>query len=494
MEEKDDRYSNILKYTGIFGGVQGINILVGVVRTKLVTWLLGPEGYGLVALFNSTTKLVGESTNLGLAMSAVHEISDAYAKDDSQRLESAVKLIRSWSILTALFGMLVCVLASPLLNSYTFSWGDHTLHFVLLSPVIGLTAITSGEMAVLKGTRQLRHLAAISIYGMVGTLIVSVPLYWFWREAAIVPSLVAMALVQMLIVIAFSYRLFPLRFSLRWKHLSAGKAMVWLGIAFVMAGIMGSGAELVIRAYLNNVDSLDTVGLYSFGYGLTLTSGSLVFSAMETEYFPRLSAIQGIGKQLNSAVNSQIEVSMLLVTPVLVGYMVSLPILLPLLSTGKFLPALSMMQAMVVALLFRAICLPIAYLSLARGDSWSYLLLEGATDVVMVVFVILGYRHWGLTGTGMALTLAYVMELILLVSYMRWRFKYKVSKQVVSYFFMMLPLVLLAYATTYVRNPWIYWPVGIAIFIACTMLSVHILQKKTGVWDKLKAKLRKIKK
>ena len=44
MEEKDDRYSNILKYTGIFGGVQGINILVGVVRTKLVTWLLGPEG------------------------------------------------------------------------------------------------------------------------------------------------------------------------------------------------------------------------------------------------------------------------------------------------------------------------------------------------------------------------------------------------------------------------------------------------------------------
>ena len=185
---------------------------------------------------------------------------------------------------------------------------------------------------------------------------------------------------------------------------------------------------------------------------------------------------------------------MLLVTPVLVGYMVSLPILLPLLSTGKFLPALSMMQAMVVALLFRAICLPIAYLSLARGDSWSYLLLEGATDVVMVVFVILGYRHWGLTGTGMALTLAYVMELILLVSYMRWRFKYKVSKQVVSYFFMMLPLVLLAYATTYVRNPWIYWPAGIVIFIACTILSVNILQKKTGVWDKLKAKLRKIKK
>lgn len=39
-EKKDDSYSHILKYTGIFGGVQGLNILMSVVRNKLVAIIL----------------------------------------------------------------------------------------------------------------------------------------------------------------------------------------------------------------------------------------------------------------------------------------------------------------------------------------------------------------------------------------------------------------------------------------------------------------------
>ena len=46
-QEKDDSYSHILKYTSLFGGVQGLGILVGIVRNKLVALLLGPDGMGL---------------------------------------------------------------------------------------------------------------------------------------------------------------------------------------------------------------------------------------------------------------------------------------------------------------------------------------------------------------------------------------------------------------------------------------------------------------
>ena len=104
-EEKRNNYSHILKYTGLFGGVQGISILVGIIRNKIVAWLLGPEGMGLISLFNSTIKLVSDSTNLGLSMSAVREISDAYENDDEEHLQHAIKLIRSWSCLTALLGL-----------------------------------------------------------------------------------------------------------------------------------------------------------------------------------------------------------------------------------------------------------------------------------------------------------------------------------------------------------------------------------------------------
>ena len=139
--KKEDGYSHILKYTSIFGGVQGVNILVSIIRNKLVALLLGPEGMGLVSLFNSTIKLVSDSTNFGLSMSSVRNISSAFECGNEDRLISEIQLVRTWSLFTAIFGMLVCILVSPLLNSWTFNWGDHTLHFILLSPIIALASL-----------------------------------------------------------------------------------------------------------------------------------------------------------------------------------------------------------------------------------------------------------------------------------------------------------------------------------------------------------------
>ena len=52
-KETDGNYGHILKYTGVFGGVQGLNILMGLVRNKLVALLLGPEGMGLASLWTA---------------------------------------------------------------------------------------------------------------------------------------------------------------------------------------------------------------------------------------------------------------------------------------------------------------------------------------------------------------------------------------------------------------------------------------------------------
>ena len=83
-KENTGSYSHVLKYTGLFGGVQGLSILVGIVRNKLVAMILGPEGMGLISLFNSTINLLSNSTNLGISMSAVRNISEVYDSGDHQ--------------------------------------------------------------------------------------------------------------------------------------------------------------------------------------------------------------------------------------------------------------------------------------------------------------------------------------------------------------------------------------------------------------------------
>ena len=290
-EERDDSYGHVLKYTGVFGGVQGLNILINLVRNKIVALFLGPEGMGLVSLFQTTVNFISQSTNLGVSFSAVRNVSELFDAGDEARITHFVKVVRAWSLLTGLVGMLLCIVIGPMLSNFTFSWGNHTLHFVLLSPLVALLAITGGETAILKGARQLKSLAVIQVYSILSALMITIPIYYFFGQSGIVPVMVLMGLATLLLTIHRSYSLYPLRLTGAKGILGEGMGMVRLGVAYTLAGVLGSGAEFIIRTYLNNVSGLETVGLYNTGYILTMTYAGLVFSAMETDYFPRLSAV-----------------------------------------------------------------------------------------------------------------------------------------------------------------------------------------------------------
>lgn len=491
-EERTDSYSHILKYTGLFGGVQGLGILVGIIRNKLVAVILGPQGMGLVSLFNSTIKLVSDSTNFGISMSAVRRISEDFDKGDDEKVAHAVSIVRYWSLLTALLGTFLCVVLSPLLSRFTFSWNGHTLHFICLAPIVGLTAITGGELAILKGVRQLKHLAAISVYNMLAALFISVPIYYFFGQKGIVPSLVLMALAQMLLTIVCSYRLYPLHFEHGKGLFHDGISMIKLGTAFVVAGLFGSGADFLIRSYMNNVAGIETVGLYNAAFMMTMTYVGMVFSAMETDYFPRLSGVSHFGVTFTTTVNRQIEVMILLAAPLLVAFMIGLPVLLPLLYSGKFKPALDMMQIVVFAMYFRALKLPVEYIPLAKGDSKSYMLLEVVDDIAIVFLVIFFFEQFGLRGAGIGILLAAIFDFVMVFVYAKWKYKYSVSADVIRYALIQVPIGLLALFTTSIKDsPVIYWGIGIILFFISAMVSITILRSKTNLWNAIMDRIHK---
>lgn len=508
VERQKDSYDHILKYTGLFGGVQGLNILIGIVRSKCVALILGPEGMGLVSLFRTAVTLWSNTTNFGLPMSAVRSLSEAYESGDRSRLAHTILLVRFWSFLAALLGLVLCAVSAPLLSRWTFGWGNHTFHFLLLSPVIALAAVTGGEAAVLKGVRQLRRLAVISLYGMIGSLVCSIPLYYVWGQAAIVPSLLVVGLMECLLTIGHSYRLYPLRFREAGGNMPGedhglgsgciqttvcslwheGGAMLRLGTAFVLAGVLASGADLVIRSYLNHTAGLSVVGLYNAGYVMAVTYSGLVFSAMETDYFPRLSGIVGLGPQLNLTVNRQIEVSLLIVSPMLVLFVLVLPVLLPLFFSERFLPVIGMMRLATVAMYFRAVSMPIEYIALSRGDSPVYLIQEGFYAVCVVVAVILGYRIGGLTGTGWGLLAVSVLNAIFIVSYAHGRYHYRLSSDVLSCLFRQMPLGVAAALVLLCSSSFWAILVGIMLFVVSFALSLYQLRSKTALWDRLMEK------
>ena len=394
-------------------------------------------------------------------------------------------------MLTALLGMLVCVAIGPFLSNTTFAWGKHSHHFMLLAPAVGMIVITGGETAILKGMRTLGALAWIQVMAVVAALVISVPVYYFFGEAGIVPVIVLMALVTMLLTVRHSYRLMPLSLTGAKGILGEGMDMVKLGVAFTLAAVIGSASEMLIRAYLNVTGNPDMLGLYNAGYMLTITYAGMVFSAMETDYYPRLSAVQHDIRATNDTVNRQMEVSLLLLSPMLAALIVVLPVLIPLMFSDAFLPVVSMAQAAVLAMYFKVMTLPVAYITLARGYSLSYLFLETCYFVVFVLLFVVCYDRWGLLGTGIALTLAYLFEYVLVNGYAYKKYGYRFSATVSRYAMVQTGIGLLVYLVTLSADGILYWGAGSLLVLLSAALSVHVLRQKTHLWEALTRRFHK---
>lgn len=478
MKNNNGSYSHILKYTSLFGGVQMLNILIGLIRNKLVAVLLGPLGMGIVALYTSTINFIVNTSNLGIHASAVKELSQAFETGDTGLLNHKIHVLRHWTCITSLLGMMAFACLSPLLSRWTFATYDYTIQFICLAPVVALTIIALGETAILKATRLLRQLAIVSVCGAVGVLAVSVPIYWIYGCDGIVASLVLMAVVQALTVTAYSLRRYPLSFAISRACVHEGRAFLGLGIAFVVSGIMGSGVEMAIRAYLSNAADIATVGLYNAVYAMVFTYAGIVFTAMDTDYFPRLSGISCNGNELNDAVNRQIGATMAIVSPLAVLFILCMPVLLPLLYSGKFATALPMLQVAALSMYCRGVYLPIEYVALSRGDSKTFIVVEVFSGVLLVSFVVLGFKMLGLKGMGIGITAAYFVEMFFAWAVCRMRYGYRMSGTIIKTTIPHMVCGLCMYAITNVGNTTWYCLLGLGVFIADAFLSVYSIRKK----------------
>lgn len=490
QETNSTTYDHVLKYTGLFGGVQGVNLLAALVRNKLVSLIIGPAGLGLVSLYNTAVSLLGNATNLGLPFSSVRHVSELYEQGDADALSRFVRVVRSWTLLTALLGVVACCLLSPLLSLSYFKTADRWTDFLWLSPVVGLTALSGGELALLKGARRLREVAVQSLLNSLCAILLTVPLYYWWGSRAILASLLLVSLSTWGTAWWFSRKTFPfaapdgVRFSL-----SGGGQMVRLGVAFILAGILGSGVEFVIRAYMMQTGTEAVVGLYNAGYVLTVTYASMVFTAMETDFFPRLSAVNHDVRLSNETVNRQVEVSVLLISPLLVAFLVGLPVILPLLYSSKFLPVTEMARCAVFSMYLRAVALPVSYLSLAKARSGVYLFTEAVYDLAAVLLIVTGFTLDGLRGTGIALSLAALFDLLLVWLTARRLYGFRLGSRAVHLLGVQFPFGVAAFAVSCLFTGWAYWLTGGLLAFVSAALSWRVLRRETTFVEKIKRKL-----
>jgi O-antigen/teichoic acid export membrane protein len=415
----DSAYKRLLKVTTLFGSVQGLNILMNLIRAKLAAMLLGPAGIGLNSIYNETREFIHSTTNLGMDQSGTREIAKSTGAPD---LADSVTLTRSWIMLLAVFGMLVTAIFAYPLSWMLFSDGDHTWQIVALSPAVAFSTLTCGELTVLRGLQQMKTIAGVSVLHVVLGVLTTIPLYYIWGMDGIIGALVLMTLSLAVVTMIYSYRIHPPKFCFVKAFLAKGRQMLVLGMSFVIAGFIANLGKLAVKAYINVNGSLDDVGLYSAGLTLTLMISNVVFASLENEFYPRLSSIFTDKTQRYLAIVRQMKVGLAIITPITIVAIVLMPWIVPILLSDEFSTIVPMAQIASVGLIFRALYLPAALVPMAAGESKIYLLLQAVSYVSFVPAIILGYHFGGITGTGIGLLVNHIMDVVVNMAVLKWRY------------------------------------------------------------------------
>lgn len=405
----------IVKAMGVFGSIQVFNILCSVVRTKLVALWIGPLGMGLFAIFNSAIDMIVNIANFGMRTSATRSIS--MASDNPDKLNRISVAARRWAMWLGALGAIAMIIASPWLSEMSFGDRSHVWGYVILAIAVFANSLTLGEQAVMQGTSMLKKLAQASFYGALVGLILSIPLYYFLGEQSIVPSILCYSLS----VLIFSYFIRKKGIGLQGctltikDTLAIGKDFLKLGIFITLTDVVSQTSNYIFISYLNNVANTETVGYYQAGYTLIARYTGLILSALCVEYFPRLSKVAHSNMKLNIFVSQEINIALMVLTPVIVAFILFARLIITILYTDEFFIIQNFITIGIVGMVFRVFSWCMSFVVLAKGRGKMFFIIE-----VMDIFVFLGayitaYHFYGLDGFGGAFILWYFISTLIVM-------------------------------------------------------------------------------
>ncbi len=490
QSEETLSYQNIFKATTLFGGVQVYQIFISIIRSKFVAVLLGTAGMGIQGMFQSSISLVQSFTSLGLSSSAVRDVSEANGSGDMERIGRTVRTVKRLTLITGLLGMIAVILFSPLLSKTSFGSYDYILPLVLLSCIPLIDQLGAGNAVILQGMRRLKDLAKASAIGVTLGLIISVPIYYFWGIKGIVPTLILSSLAGFCINAFFANKVtlpYP-EMSNRetWAH---GKTMLRMGLAMSVTGIVSTVVSYAIRSYIMRQGGASSVGLYQAGFTIIGTYVGMVFTAIGTDFYPRLASVNTDDAACRSVISQQGEVATQILGPILCVCTLSMPLILRILYSDQFLDACPFVLWCCPGMMLRLASWLVAFQFVAKAESTLYIITESLYGLFNLLVSLLGFKYGGMVGLGLAFTVSYVFYFLLVYVVAKRKYRFCFSSAFIKPFLLQSVLVLIAMLVVFIIPSSLkYWISGLVTLVSIAY-SYAMLERKIGLMGLLRARL-----
>lgn len=481
MSDSQNAYRQVFKATSLFSGVQFVKIIAAILRSKFAAIFIGPVGIGILGVLNSTLNLISGITKLGLDTSSIKEIALANKEENKNKVSKLIYILRRLLWVTGVFGTIITIVCSPILSEIAFESKEFTFSFIWISIAVLLRQLTIGDIAVLQGLRILRKLAKVNLVSSLFSVLIAIPLYYFFGIDGIVPTIILTALFAYLIARYYTYSIKTENTHLPLKEvLSNGKPMIKLGITLSVGSMITLIVAYIMQVYITNYGGLTEVGYYNAAIVIINSYVGLIFKAMSKDYFPRLSENINSDRAIRKNVTQQAMVAVLLITPIIVIFLALEPYIIQILYTKEFLPIHAFLSLAILGTLFKAVSWSMGYVIIAKGDSNVFIKTAIGFNLLLLAMNIYGYSSSGLFGLGLSFLIYYFIHLVVVSLIMKFRYKFNFDREFIWIFLACILFSIVAFVSTKIPSEFIKYITLVFLIISSSIFTIYNLDKKIG--------------
>ena len=467
-------YRQILRSSTLMGSASLLNMVIGLVRTKLFAVWLGPSGVGLMGVLGTVVDLARSVAGLGLNQSGVRQIAESAATHDAARMARTAAALRATAYALGATGGLALALASPGVSQLTFGTPAHWPQVALLGAVLFCRLVADGYGALVHGMRRIADMARADLLAAFVGTVLAIGLVAVLHEDGVAPALLAIAAMSALTSWWMSRRAGLPAIAVPRAELAAeARALLRLGLAMMGGSLLTLGAAWAVRMILVRHDGLAEAGLYQSAWTLSGLVVGVILQAMGADFYPRLVSVARDDAEINRLVNEQTQVSLLLAGAGVMATMTLAPVAVPLLYSRAFGGTEEVLRWLCLGMTLRVLTWPMGYILVAKGASRRFVATEFVWAAAHVGLAALLIGAFGLAGAGMAFFAAYAVQAAVLVALVRRASGMRWSRANLRTALVVLPTI----GATFVALQTLPHAVGLTLGLAATLvLSIWALR------------------
>lgn len=468
MNTETSAYKSILKSLSILLSVKVITIISNLIKNKFIAMLMGTSGIGVLGILNSILVLVTSFADLGVTKSAVRDISLANSDENNKtELKNIIASLNLILFLLSCITTLVVFIFSDKLSKLAFNESGKAVYIKFLAVAILFTLLTNGRLAILQGLRDLKGLALATSYGSLFSMVLSILVFYLFGEKGIAMSLAITSIITFLTAIFYLKKHVFLNKSMFVEikeSRNKSKQMIQLGMALMFVSFVSATSEFLLRYYIDIKNGVEDVGLFQAGYTIIFGYFGMIFVTLSTDYFPRLSALNEDNLKIENEVNRQALLLILLIAPLLVLFVIFLPVFIELIYSKEFLPALDYLYFSVFGIVFQSSSQTMGMVLLAKNKSKVFVYSVFIFQTIFLINSILFYTFFGIKGLGVAFTINMILHFCGVQFIIKRLYNITYSVTYFKSFFVTLLATLLVFIIKDISNLYLKFFIGFGLF------------------------------